>query len=89
MFKGPCRGRKCDFWARVRLKKASEEELVDALQRALDDHDGKEINDEAIKSFWTAYGIRDFVRLCEEEPDLCEKMSRVESRATARDGGSA
>ncbi len=85
MVKGPCRGKKCDFWARVRLKKKSvctaAEELEEAI-KICNARDGKTLDD-AIRTYWSQVGIRDMNRLCEEEPELCSKIRRIEEIATS------
>ena len=37
--------------------------------------------EEAILEYWYVFGIRDMKRLCEEEPDLCAKMTEAEAQA--------
>ncbi len=83
MFKGPCRGKMCDFWARVKIRKMSEDELVTRLQDLLDNghHANAENSGEIMREFWESFGVKDLGRLCNEEPELCSKMKRVETLA--------
>jgi hypothetical protein len=37
--------------------------------------------EEALQEYWHFIGIRDMKRLCEEEPDLCAKMTNAEAQA--------
>ncbi|TFG15463.1 hypothetical protein EU537_00150 [Candidatus Thorarchaeota archaeon] len=80
MVKGPCRGKKCDFWARIRIQKRTLKALIKEARESIHecqdlDHDSKRV---AMDGFWYQLGIRDMDRLCEEEPSLCEKIRRVE-----------
>jgi hypothetical protein len=79
---GPCRGRLCDFWARVRIRKNSIEDLTqDALQHIRECDEGKgDIARNALGEYWEAFGIKNRERLCKEEPDLCEKIILVEQQ---------
>ncbi len=78
--KGPCRGKNCDYWTRVRIKKMSIDQIVDEIRGSLAEcHDGccQSIED-ALKQYWTTAGIKDMERLCQEEPDLCAKIRQIE-----------
>ena len=81
MVKGPCRGKMCDFWARVRLRKLSIDELVRELQQSISscDDSGSTLDD-AFSQYWTDFGFRDIRRLCEEDPDLCSMMKQAEQQ---------
>lgn len=80
MVKGPCRGKKCDFWARVRIRKASIEELAAGLKDCIKEFQGEnplELAD-ALYEYWSLIGVQDLKKLCDEEPDLCAKMTEAE-----------
>ncbi|TFG07332.1 hypothetical protein EU522_00820 [Candidatus Thorarchaeota archaeon] len=36
---------------------------------------------DVLNNYWRLFGIRSRERLCEEEPDLCEMMAKIEERA--------
>ena len=83
MVKGPCRGRLCDFWARVKIRKMPEESLVQELRASIvscREEIGLE-RIEALQYFWAEFGVRNMDRLCQEEPELCKKIKRVEQLA--------
>jgi hypothetical protein len=73
----------CDFWARVRLRKRSIEEVAQDMHLSIRqcDNPGHTELDEAIVEYWTTFGVKDIGRLCEEEPELCSKMRRIEDYA--------
>jgi hypothetical protein len=83
LVKGLCRGKSCDYWARVKIRKVSMNELITDIQESV--RKCKNTNsmklDEALRNYWLQVGIRDFDRLCREEPDLCAKMVDAEVRA--------
>ena len=83
MVKGPCRGAFCDYWGRVRIRKASVEELVEGIRGAILRCKGSDSMtlEEAIQEYWRVVGVRDMKRLCEEEPALCAKMTEAEVQA--------
>ncbi|MBN2229394.1 MAG: hypothetical protein JW779_07340 [Candidatus Thorarchaeota archaeon] len=83
MVKGPCRGKMCDFWARIKIRKASIEELVVGIRESIAQCNSTQsmILNDALREYWTRMGIRNFERLCEEEPDLCAKMIDAELQA--------
>jgi hypothetical protein len=80
MVKGPCRGKSCDFWARVKIRKLSLDELVSNVREAIAEcnHNDAATIDEAIRKYWTEIGIKNMDRVCEEEPCLCTKMMDAE-----------
>jgi len=83
MVKGYCRGKKCDFWGRVKIRKSSVEELVEEIRAVVvkcQAADSMTLED-ALHEYWYAIGVRDMKRLCEEEPDLCAKMTQAEAQA--------
>jgi hypothetical protein len=82
MVQGPCRGKMCDFWTRVKLKKTSVDDLVqEVLLRVREcDNPGHSSLDDALIESWTAIGVRNIRRFCEEEPDLCSKMKLVNAQ---------
>lgn len=80
MVKGACRGNSCDFWARIKIRKLSLDELVSNIRESLmecNSNNGVSI-DEAIREYWAQIGIKSMDRVCEEEPDLCTKMMDAE-----------
>ncbi len=88
MVKGPCRGEKCDFWARVRLRNQTLDEIVDGIQRSLTpciEPTGLETR-EALDRYWAEVGVRDMELLCQEEPDLCAKIRKAEAVVYSRTG---
>lgn len=82
MTRGPCRGKMCDFWARVRIRKWNESRLVLSLRESISScRDGTlEDLESAFVQHWMDFGVKDFRRLCEEEPDLCSKIKQVEEQ---------
>jgi len=83
MVKGPCRGKMCDFWARVRIRKSTIEELVIGIRESvIKCHNENSLSfDEATREYWDNIGVRNMQRLREEEPDLYEKMKQAETIA--------
>ena len=80
MVKGSCRGKSCDFWARIKIRKLSLDDLVLNIRESLVEckaEDSMSI-DEAIRDYWFQIGIKNMDRVCEEEPDLCTKMMDAE-----------
>ena len=80
MVKGPCRGKMCDFWARVRLGKLQIGELVQELRNSISNCEETMDStlDEALMQYWTDFGIKDLRRFSEENPDLYSKMKQAE-----------
>lgn len=80
MVKGPCRGKKCDFWARVRIRKTSIEELAAGIKDCIIECQGEDSLElaDALHKYWSLIGVQDLKKLCEEEPDLCGKMTKAE-----------
>lgn len=80
MVKGPCRGKSCDFWARIRIRKTTVEDLASGIKGCI--IECKTTNsmplNQALREYWFQLGIRNLDRLCEEEPDLCAKMVDAE-----------
>lgn len=83
MVKGSCRGKKCDFWGRVKIRKAALEELAAGIREVVVSCQGAGSMplQDALNEYWYSIGIRDMKRLCEEEPDLCAKMTEAEVQA--------
>jgi len=83
MVKGPCRGKMCDFWARVKIRKSTAEELVMGIRESIVEcHNESSLSfDEAAREYWDRFGVRNMQRLREEEPDLYEKMKQAETIA--------
>jgi hypothetical protein len=82
MVKGPCRGKMCDFWARVRLRKLDIGELVQEIRNSIsicEENLGSTLDD-AFSQYWTDFGIKDLKRFCEEAPDLCSKLKHAEEQ---------
>ncbi|MCF2137371.1 MAG: hypothetical protein K9W43_09070 [Candidatus Thorarchaeota archaeon] len=86
MVKGPCRGRKCDFWTRVKIRKRSVESLASLMAEFLQPkpEGGGLPFEQAIEEFWKSFGVKDMPLLCKEEPDLCEKMKQVKEEVKKR-----
>lgn len=82
MVQGPCRGNMCDFWARVKLKKRTIDEVAQDMYLSIRECDNPKHAklDAAIIEYWTAFGVKNIVRLCEEEPELCSKIRQVEDQ---------
>ncbi len=80
MVKGPCRGKKCDFWARVRIRKTSIEELAAGIKDCIIEFQGEDPREQAdaLNEYWSLIGVQDLKKLCDEEPDLCAKMTEAE-----------
>ena len=79
MVKGFCRGKGCDFWARIKIRKLSLDELVSNIREYIVEYTGNPMSkDEAIREYWAQIGIKNMDRVCEEEPDLCTKMMDAE-----------
>ena len=79
MVKGLCRGNACDFWARVKIRKLSLDELVLNIREYIVEYTGNPMSkDQAIQQYWKQIGIKNMDRVCEEEPDLCTKMMDAE-----------
>ena len=82
MVKGPCRGKMCDFWARVRLRKSNIERLTQELREGISicrEKNGTDL-DYAFVNYWTDFGIKDIQRFKDEEPELSIKMKQVENQ---------
>ncbi len=82
MVKGPCRGKMCDFWARVRLRKLHIDELVKELRKSISscEEDFGSNLDDAFSKYWTDFGIKNIRRFCEEDPDLYSKIKQAEDQ---------
>ena len=79
MVKGFCRGNGCDFWARIKIRKLSLDELVSNIREYIVEYTGNPMTkDEAIQEYWKQIGIKNMDLVCEEEPDLCTKMMDAE-----------
>ena len=81
MVKGKCKGKKCDFWARVKLRKSEIDDMVRRIVSSLVEcrDNGKSL-EEALSTFWNEFGIRDMDSMCEEEPELKAKITQIENR---------
>lgn len=82
MVQGPCRGNMCDFWARVKLRKSSPDDLAKEILLSIRecDNPGHIKLDDAITEYWKTFGVKNIGLLCEEEPDLCSKMKLVNAQ---------
>ena len=80
LVKGACKGKGCDFWARVKIRKLSLDELVMGIRESIVECTSKNSmpQDEAIRQYWSQLGVRNMDKLCKEEPDLCTKMMDAE-----------
>ncbi len=81
MVKGPCRGKSCDFWARVKIRKASIDEILKGIKESITgcQIDTPMMLKEVIQEYWLQLGIHNLKRLSEEEPELWTKMMQIES----------
>lgn len=71
----------CDFWARVRLRKLSVDELIQGLQQSISSCKDSGSNlDDAFSQYWTDFGFKDLRRFCNEDPDLYSKMKHIEEQ---------
>ncbi len=82
MVKGPCRGKMCDFWARVKLRKLHIDEIVEELRSSIIGCDGETGSDldNAFTQFWSDFGIKDLSRFYEEDSELYSKMKDAEEQ---------
>ncbi len=80
MVKGACRGKGCDFWARVKIRKLSLDDLVKGIRESIVECKAKNSMpiENAIQEYWSQIGVRNMDKLCMEEPDLCTKMMDAE-----------
>lgn len=80
LVKGACKGKGCDFWARVKIRKLSLDELVIGIRESIVECTSKNSMsiEDAIHEYWFQIGVRNLDRLCVEEPDLCTKMMDAE-----------
>jgi hypothetical protein len=72
----------CDFWARVKLRKSTPDELAQDVLISIREceNPGHTNLDDALIDFWVEFGVKNIGRLCEEEPDLCSKMKLVNAQ---------
>ncbi len=72
----------CDFWARVRIRKWDESRLIIDLRESISSCEDDMVEDlkSVFAQHWIDFGVKDIRRLCEEEPDLCSKIRRVEEQ---------
>ncbi len=85
LVKGPCRGKLCDFWARVQIKKVDTEGLLEEMRETISVYrdSGQNIED-AIQDFWKLLGLRNLESLCIEDPDLCTKIRILEEQVRSQ-----
>jgi len=81
LVKGPCRGKNCDFWARIRIDQQTIKSIIQEATRNIKACKKSELGSKraAMDEFWSQLGVKDMERLCREEPDLCKKIQRVEN----------
>ena len=72
----------CYFWARVKIRKRTVDELVaDILDSIIEcDDDSAMQYDDTLEQYWKSLGVTDMERLYREEPDLSIKIKEVERR---------
>lgn len=72
----------CDFWARVKLRKMTTDEIALDMYLSIRecDNPGHTRLDDVIIEYWAGFGVRNIGRLCEEEPELCSKIRQVEGQ---------
>ena len=82
MVHGPCRGKMCDFWARIRIRKRTVDSLAIEMKESITEcsENGAISFEAAIQEFWKEIGVTNMNRLCKEEPDLCIKIEQVEAQ---------
>ncbi len=81
MVHGPCRGKACDFWARVKLKHATVDELFEQISHDIVQCiEGQHAIGPAIDRYWKGFGLNSLERLHKEEPELFEKVRAVSIR---------
>ena len=76
----------CDFWARVRVRNQTIDEIVSGIMSSLtscSEPTGLEIR-EALDGYWMKVGVKDMDLLCQEEPDLCAKIRQAEAIVYSR-----
>jgi hypothetical protein len=80
MVKGLCRGKMCDFWARIKIRKQSVQELVEHAREVIISYQTSDSMTlrEVLDEYWKGFGIMDMGRLLDEEPDLFDKMREIE-----------
>jgi len=86
MVKGPCLGEKCDFWARVKLRKQTVDEIVGEILSSMTPCADTSIADieGALDSYWGDIGIKDMEAIRREEPGLYSKMKQVEAKVHSK-----
>jgi len=86
MVKGPCRGKMCDFWARVKIRKRSIDGLANDILQVMHERGAPSTSgtEQTLADFWHKLGVKNRSRLCDEEPDLCNKMRKVEDVVRAQ-----
>jgi hypothetical protein len=72
----------CDFWARVKLRKKTTNEVAQDMYLSIRecDNPGRTQLDDAIIEYWAAFGVKNIGRLCQEAPELCSKIRQVEDQ---------
>ncbi len=61
----------------------SVEELVAGIKQVIEMCEGQDAMtlEEALREYWHVLGVRNMERLCEEDPELCAKMTAAELQA--------
>ena len=88
MVKGKCRGINCDFWARIRIRKKPDNELISHIINHIDRCESGKYQDieSALGAYWRDMGIRNMTLLCQEEPELHDKIRRIEQVVVSQIG---
>lgn len=86
MVGGPCRGKNCDFWARIKIKKKSVEEMTEDIIARVNGRTKEEdiTPEQAIQDYWDCLGVKNRKVLRKEKPGIFAKMMKVEESVLAR-----
>ncbi|MGV9102986.1 MAG: hypothetical protein ACOC3C_02580 [Candidatus Thorarchaeota archaeon] len=80
MIGGPCRGKNCDFWAQIKIKKKPVEEMVEDILTRVETQNEESLPTpkQAIQEYWDCLGVKNLNRLRKEKPEIFAKMKEVE-----------
>jgi hypothetical protein len=88
MVGGPCRGKNCDFWARIKIKKKSVDEMTGEILARLQEQkeETPKAFKQAIQEYWECLGVKNRTILRKEKPEIFAKMMEVERQVLAQAG---
>jgi len=88
MVGGPCRGKNCDFWARIKIEKKSVDEMTEEiLARVKGQNEGNpKALKQAIQKYWECLGVKNRNILRKEKPEIYAKMMEVERQVLTQAG---